>query len=144
MKLKQMTQEEIELLSYTDLTYLLLSESKKSMNTPTIFRKISDLLGYSDDEYAAKIGDFYTSLTIDKRFVWLDNNEWDIRDRHSVELVVDEEEETVEEEIEEVSEEEIEEESENIDVIDDDETLDTDDDMDELSIIGDDDEEDER
>lgn len=144
MKLKQMTQEEIELLSYTDLTYLLLSENKKSMNTPTIFRKISDLLGYSDDEYAAKIGDFYTSLTIDKRFVWLDNNEWDIRDRHSVELVVDDEEEVVEE-IEEVEEipEEVEEVEEDIDALDEDETLDDDDDMDELSIIGEDDEEDE-
>lgn len=146
MKLKQMTQEEIELLSYTDLTYLLLSENNKSMNTPTIFRKISDLLGYSDDEYAAKIGDFYTSLTIDKRFVWLDNNEWDIRDRHSVELVVDDEEEIVEEEIEEaeeIPEVETEEVEEDIDALNEDETLDDDDDMDELSIIGEDDEEDE-
>lgn len=134
-----MTKEEIELLSYTDLAHLLLSENKKSMNTPTIFRKISDLLEYSDEEYTAKIGDFYTSLTIDKRFVWLDNNEWDIRDRHSVELVVDDEEEIVEEEIEEVIEEP-EEVEENIDTLDDDETLDDDDDLDELSIIEDDEE----
>ena len=39
MKLKDMTYEEIELLSYTDLTYLLLKENKQPMNTPTIFRK---------------------------------------------------------------------------------------------------------
>ena len=51
MKLKQMSKEELELLSYTDLTYMILKENKKSMNTPTIFKKICDLLGYSDEEY---------------------------------------------------------------------------------------------
>jgi DNA-directed RNA polymerase subunit delta len=147
MKLNQMTKEEIELLSYTDLTYLLLTEHKKSMNTPTIFRKISDLLEYSEDEYTAKIGDYYTSLTIDKRFVLLDNNEWDIRDRHSVELVVDDDEEITDEEVEEIVEEPasipVEEEDEDIDAIDDDESLEEESDLDELSIIPDDDDEEE-
>ena len=54
MKLKDMTYEEIELLSYTDLTYLLLKENKQPMNTPTIFRKICDLLKY-DEEYYVEI-----------------------------------------------------------------------------------------
>ena len=142
MNLKNMPIEELEMLSYTDLTYLLLKESKKSMNTPSIFKEICNLLGYSDEEYSAKIGDYYTSLTIDKRFVLLENNEWDIRDRHSVELVMDEEDESEEAE-EENEEEEIEEEEEteeeDIDeVIDDD--LD-DEDMDDLSIVSDEEEE---
>lgn len=143
MKLKNMPIEEIELLSYTDLTYLLLKENHKSMNTPSIFKEICALLGYSDEEYTAKIGDYYTSLTIDKRFVLLDNNEWDIRDRHSVELVLDDEDET--EEIEEESEEDemIEEssEEEDLDEIIDDEI--EDDDIDDLSIVSEDEEEEE-
>lgn len=136
MNLKDMPIEELELMSYTDLTYLLIKENKKPMNTPTIFRKICELLEYSDDDYASKIGDYYTSLTIDKRFILMDNNEWDIRDNHSVEIVLDDDlEDEVEEEIDE--EEEIEEEEEeNIDeVIEDD--LDDDDDIDELSIVTD-------
>ncbi len=140
MKLNDMPIEEIELLSYTDLTYLLLKENGKSMNTPSIFKEICKLLGYSDEEYAAKIGDYYTSLTIDKRFVLLENNEWDIRDRHSVELVMDEEDET--EEVEETEEEEeaIEEsEEEDMDEVIDDEI--DDDDMEELSIVSDEEEE---
>ena len=40
MKLKDKSPEELELLSYTDLTYMILKEEKKTMNTPTIFRKI--------------------------------------------------------------------------------------------------------
>lgn len=145
MKLSKLPIEEIELMSYTDLAYLLIKENKKSMNTPTVFHEISDLLGYSEEEYVAKIGDFYTSLTIDKRFVLLENNEWDIRDRHSVEIVVDDDDdsslEIVDDEEEDIIEDPVDE--ANIDAIDEDETLDDDNDLDELSIIDEDDEEEE-
>lgn len=146
MKLSKLPIEEIELMSYTDLAYLLIKENKKSMNTPAVFHEISDLLGYSEEEYVAKIGDFYTSLTIDKRFVLLENNEWDIRDRHSVEIVVDDDDDSSLEIVDDEDEEEIAEEldeEENIDAIDEDDTLDDDNDLDELSIIDDEDEEEE-
>lgn len=136
MKLANLTQDELELMSYTDLTYMLLKENKKSMNTPTIFKEICKLLDYSDNTYADKIGDYYTSLTIDKRFVLLDNNEWDLRDNHSIEIVMDDEEE-VEEEVEETEEEEVEEELEDEDTLYDDESdlTDDDDDIDDLAIV---------
>lgn len=119
MNLKDMTKEEIEALSYTDLTCILLTENKKPMSTAEIFKKICEILGYSDAEYSEKIGDYYTSLTIDKRFVLLDDAKWDLRKNHAVELKVedDEEEETAI----------------------DDEDIDTDDDLDDLSVLSDDD-----
>ncbi len=142
MKLKNMSKEELELMSYTDLTEMLIKENKKPMNTPTVFHKICDLLGYSEDEYASKIGDYYTSLTIDKRFVLLDNNEWDLRDHHSINLSLEEDDEEDEEMMEEEVEEP-EEEEENIDEVNTDEELevDDDDDIDELNIISDEDDE---
>ena len=136
MKLKDMPIEEVELMSYTDLTYALLKENGKSMNTPTIFREICNLLGYSDSEYTAKIGDYYTSLTIDKRFVLLDNNEWDVCDNHSVKIEVDDEiddDSEEEDDEEEIVDEELEE--ENIDEVLDDDSLDDDDDLDDLEIV---------
>lgn len=138
MNLKDMPVEELELLSYTDMTYLLIKENKKPMNTPTVFKKICDLLGYSDEEFSTKIGDYYTSLTIDKRFVLLDSNEWDIRDHHSIDVLVDEEDE--EEDIsEEEIEEEVKDEEENIDeVVDDD--LEDEDEIEDLAIIEEDEE----
>lgn len=146
MSLKDMTKEELEVLSYTDLTYMLLKENKKTMNTLTLFRLICDLLEYSDEEYAAKIGDYYTSLTIDKRFVLLDNAEWDIRDNHKIELVVDDDEEEMDEteESEEENEEEMDEteEEEDIDSMDDD-LDDVDDDLEDLAIIDDEENEEE-
>ena len=140
MKLKDIKLEELELMSYTDMTYMILKENKKTMNTPDIFKEICNLLDYSEDEYVSKIGDYYTSLTMDKRFILLENNEWDIRDNHSIELVLDEEDE---EEVETSDEEDIEDEFEDsmdddlddVDSIDDD--LDTSD-IDDLAIVTDD------
>ena len=138
MNLKDMPIEELELLSYTDLTYYLIKENKKSMNTPTLFKEICNLLGYTESDFTNKIGDYYTSLTIDKRFVLLQNNEWDIRDNHSVEIIIDEDEgEEVEEETEEI--EEVEENHDEFEVEDDiDDVIDDDiddEDMEDLSII---------
>lgn len=139
MKLKNMSQEELQLLSYTDLTYKILKEEKKTLNTPTIFRKICDLLGYSDEEYAEKIGDYYTSLTIDKRFVMLENGEWDIRDNHvlNISLEDDDEEEIESEEEESEYDENIEEAEEDIDEVIDDDELDDDveEDIDDLAVL---------
>ena len=55
MVLKDMKLEELELMSYTDLTYKILKEEKKPLNTPTIFHHICDLLGYSNEEFEDKI-----------------------------------------------------------------------------------------
>ena len=35
-----MSQEELELYSYTELAKMILKEEKRSLNTPTIFKKI--------------------------------------------------------------------------------------------------------
>ena len=141
MLLKDMSKEDVELLSYTDLTNLILTENKSSMNTPTIFKKICDLHGYSEEEYMDKIGDFYTSLTIDKRFVLLENHEWDLRERHAVELVLDEDEDD-EEALEEENEEEVLDEEVEDDMISSEDELDTDDDdLDDLTVISDEEDE---
>jgi len=68
MKLSNMTKGELELYSYNDLTKMILEEEEKTLNTPTIFRKICDLLELSEDEYAAsekevqKLIDKYTEM----------------------------------------------------------------------------------
>ena len=137
MKLKEMSKTELEALSYTDLTDMLLKEEKKPMNTSKLFHTICDLLGSTEEAYEANIGDYYTSLTTDKRFLLLDNGEWDLKDRHAVKIVLDDEVEEEEEYLEE-PEEEIEEDPLLEETDDDSEELDDeeDDDMDELSIIG--------
>ena len=146
MKLKDMKKEELEVLSYTDLTEMILKENKKPMNTASIFKKICNLLELSDDEYTNKIGDYYTSLTTDKRFILLDSAEWDLKDKHKVEIVMDDEdEEEEEEEYDEDLDDENEEndENESLEITDDEVDLDDDDDMDDLTIVDEKEEEEE-
>ena len=138
MNLEKMTKEELETLSYTDLSEMIIKEEKKSLNTPTIFKRICELLELTDEDYQSQIGDFYTSLTTDKRFILLDNACWDLRDNHAIDIVLDEEddEEPSEEDEEEVTEED-EETEEDIDIINDD-IIEQDDDLDDLTILDED------
>ena len=141
MKLKEMKKEELEALSYGDLTELILKENKKAMNTPSIFKKICNLLELSEEEYTNQIGEYYTSLTTDKRFIMLEDGKWDLKTKHSTKVVIDSDEEEEEdiEEVEDELEEELEEEedifNDNEDEIDDD-----DDDLKDLVIIDEDEE----
>jgi DNA-directed RNA polymerase delta subunit len=146
MKLNKIPKEEIELMSHTDLTYEILKENKKPMLTPDIFKEICGLLNYSDDEYTSKIGDYYTSLTLDKRFVMLDNGCWDVRDHHIIELGIDGDDEDDEEENDEklidetLDEDDVEPdimENDDIDAdLGEDDLLDDQDELAELNIIG--------
>ena len=136
MKISKMAKDESEPYSHIELAEMILKEEKKSLDTPSIFKKICELLELSADEYANKIGDFYTSLTTDKKFILLPNGTWDLRDHHSSSVNL---EETEEEEDLAETEEEIEDEMNDMapeeynDMDDDSEVDDTDiDDVDEL------------
>ncbi len=114
MNLKKMKKEDLELLSNKDITNLILEESKKSLNTADLFKKIIKLLELPDSVFENKIGDYYTALATDKRFILLEDGTWDLRSRHTSDKVVkvtdedDEEEEEIEEEKEESDEDDME------------------------------------
>ena len=88
MSLKKMKKEELELLSNKDITNLILEESKKPLNTAELFKKIIELLELPDSKKKKKIGDYYTALSTDKRFILLDDGKWDLRSRHTSDKVV--------------------------------------------------------
>ena len=130
MSIKKMSKEELELLSNKDITNLLLEEKGKQ-KTADLFKKIIKLLDLPESTFDNKIGDYYTSLTTDKRFILLEDGKWDLRSRYTSDKIVkvddDEEEEEEEEEIDQ------EEESSDYDSIaNDDDESDLDDDDDDL------------
>ena len=115
MSLKQMKKEDLELLSNKDIAILILEDSKKTINTADLYKKIIKLLELPESTFESKIADFYTALATDKRFILLDNGKWDLRSNHTSDKLIkvseDEDEEDEDEEIEEKPEEEIEEDS---------------------------------
>jgi DNA-directed RNA polymerase subunit delta len=132
MTVREMSLDELELLSYTDIAYELLKLDKKTMTTPELFGEVCKLLEISEDVMFDLIGDFYTNLTTDKRFLLLEDAKWDLKEFHSVKLVVEDDEEE-EEETEESEDEELEEGNEDDAVEEDNEDYDDlDDDMDDL------------
>ena len=42
MKLKKLTKEELESMSYDDIAYKIFEEEKKKIKLPVLFRKICD------------------------------------------------------------------------------------------------------
>ena len=133
MNVRQMPLEELELLSYTDIAYELLKLDKKPKTTPILFGEVCKLLEISEDNMMEMIGDFYTTLTTDKRFLLLDSAEWDLKEFHAVKTIVEDidDEDSSDEEIE--DEEEAEPETEDEAVADDIDDFDeSDDDMDDL------------
>ena len=94
--------EELELMSNKDIAALILENSKRTINTADLYKKIMKLLDLPESSFESKIADFYTSLSTDKRFILLDNGKWDLRNRHTsdkvVKVVTDDEDEEEEEE----------------------------------------------
>lgn len=107
-KIKELSKEEIELLSYADLAYMILEETKKKMKINDLFQQICDIKGLSEDDFVNQIGDFFEILTTDKKFTMLENGFWDLKSRHSEKLIVEEDDE-FEEDVEETKEDETEE-----------------------------------
>ncbi len=140
MDVRKMSKEELELLSNKDITFYLLEGSKKSINTADLFKEIIKLLELPKSDFETKIGDYYTALATDKRFIMLEDGTWDLRSRHTSDKVVkiEENEDEEDEEIpkEEIVEEEIEE--DNYDDTDDDEYDDTEEDLKDLVVIDED------
>jgi DNA-directed RNA polymerase delta subunit len=91
MDIRNMKSEDLESLSYLDIAYKLLKQDKKTKTTVELFKEICSLLKLSDKQYENLIGDFYTSLTVDKRFLLLDDSKWDLKENHSVKMIVEDE-----------------------------------------------------
>ena len=138
--MKDLKKEDIENLSYKDITYLILEKEKCGINTLDLFTKIVNLLELPSNTIDASIADYYTSLTTDKRFLMVDGV-WDLRSRHTSDKVLtlpDEEEE--EEELVEQEEEEDEEPNFDEEVVDDENTYDDEDDgLSDLVVLDEDD-----
>jgi len=101
-KLNEIPKDELELMSYDDIAYLILEETNTKMKINDLFQKICDALELSEDDFVNQIADFFEILTTNQKFIMLSDGYWDLRTRHSEKIVIEDE----EEEYEEVPEEE--------------------------------------
>lgn len=140
MDLKSLSKEELETMSYDDIAFAILTEKKQKMKIIDLFNEIGKLINLSEAVIEDKIGDFFEMLTLDKRFIMLDDGTWDLKTRHAGNVIIDDDDEDiVTDDMEELDEEETEDEEIFYDETDDDEETD---DLKDLVVISDEDEED--
>ena len=142
MDVRKMKKDDLELMSNKDITFNLLENSKKTINTADLFNEILKLLELPSSEFDKKIGDYYTALATDKRFILLDDGTWDLRSRHTSDKIakMDDEDEEDEEETEDTKDDmlsdELEEDNyDSDDVDDDDDYVDPNEDLKDLVVV---------
>ena len=147
MDIRKLSSEELEKMSHLDIAYNIIKSEKKVLNTLDLLKEVCNLLNYDNNVLENLIGDFYTSLNVDKRFILIDGT-WDISENHQVKIVIEDESDDELEEYEDIDAEDEIVETEDEAVLEDREVLediedDLDDDMEDLTILGEEEMEDE-
>lgn len=135
MKITDLSKEELESKSYDDIAYMILESTGEKIKITDLFKEICDLLGLSNEEYEAKIADFFQVLSTDHRFIMLEKGFWDLKSRHQAKIIMEDDDEDIDTGLD--NEEEPEEE-EDIYYDEDEPTDDDDDDLQGLVVVSDD------
>lgn len=73
--------------SMVEVGYELLEKKQGPQKFNKFWGEVSEVLGLDENESEAYISDFYTNLSLDERFVLLEDNTWDLRERQSFDKV---------------------------------------------------------
>ena len=73
--------------SMVEVGYELLLKKQSPQKFSKLWSETSEILGLDASEIENYISDFYTNLTLDERFVLLEDNTWDLRERQSFDKV---------------------------------------------------------
>ena len=73
--------------SMVEVGYELLEKKQGPQKFNKFWGEVSEVLGLDEVESESYISDFYTNLSLDERFVLLEDNTWDLRERQSFEKV---------------------------------------------------------
>ncbi|NBK96688.1 MAG: DNA-directed RNA polymerase subunit delta [Erysipelotrichia bacterium] len=71
-----------------DIAYDLMSKKKKEIVFSKLWEEVSQIKGLTQAQADDLIAQFYTDISLDDRFVHLQENKWDLRSRHKFEDVV--------------------------------------------------------
>lgn len=89
MKLSEIPREDLELMGYDDIAYIILQESKKKMKLVDIFKKVCTVLELPEITVESQLVDFFELMSINKKFTMLENGFWDLQSRHNVDILIE-------------------------------------------------------
>ncbi len=74
-------------MSMLDVAYELMTKKRKAVDFYKLWKEVSEIKGYNQEECEEKQSLFYTNITLDGRFITVGQNQWDLRKRHKFENV---------------------------------------------------------
>lgn len=76
--------------SLSDLAFEKLKKKKKEVLFQKLWKEVSEDANLPEAVAKRKVASFYNALMLDSRFISLEGNQWDLRERHSIEgLLID-------------------------------------------------------
>lgn len=89
-----------------DIAYDVLNENKDAVLFIDLWNEVSTKKGLTDAQKEDAIAQFYTDLSLDGRFITMEDNKWDLKKRHrldelksiNIDEFLDDEDEDIEEE----------------------------------------------
>lgn len=69
-------------LSMVDVAYELMKKKRKAVNFHKLWQEVSEMKGFTLEQQEENASLFYTSITLDGRFITIGENNWDLRSRH--------------------------------------------------------------
>lgn len=76
--------------SLSDMAFEKLRKKKKEVLFQKLWKEVTEEANMSEDVAKRKVASFYNALMLDSRFISLEGNQWDLRERHALEgLLID-------------------------------------------------------
>lgn len=69
--------------SLSDIAYRNLKRKRKEVAFNKLWKEVCEEVGYSEEMAKKKITSFYNALMLDSRFISLEKNQWDLRERYA-------------------------------------------------------------
>lgn len=73
--------------SLTDIAYDRLKRKRKEILFTKLWTETAEEAGLPEAAVKKKITSFYNALMMDSRFISLEGNKWDLRERHSLDTL---------------------------------------------------------
>lgn len=73
--------------SLSDVAYKNLKRKRKEIPFSKLWSEVTKELGITEEIAKRKMASFYNALMLDSRFISLEGNKWDLRERHTLDSI---------------------------------------------------------
>lgn len=70
--------------SLSDVAFDKLQKKKKEILFQKLWQEVSEEVNFTEDVAKRKVSSFYNAMMMDSRFIALEGNKWDLRERHTL------------------------------------------------------------